>query len=68
MSTGQAPTETSTVANSDAGMAQDHATVLLTVVPHIRNELATMGLTNDQISRLQKLGMLKTQMDLSLAA
>jgi hypothetical protein len=38
------------------------------VVPHIRNELATMGLTNDQISRLQKLGMLKTQMDLSLAA
>jgi hypothetical protein len=66
--TGQAPTETSTVANSDAGMAQDHATVLLTVVPHIRNELATMGLTNDQISRLQKLGMLKTQMDLSLAA
>jgi hypothetical protein len=49
-------------------MAQDHATVLLTVVPHIRNELATMGFTNDQISRLQKLGMLKTQMDLSLAA
>ena len=41
----------------------DGSTLLEVVVPHIRNELSNMGLSDAQILRLQKLGMLQSVVD-----
>jgi hypothetical protein len=44
------------------------STVIEAVVPHIRNELSNMGLSDPQILRLQKLGMLQSRVNSEAAA
>ena len=44
------------------------STVIEAVVPHIRNELSNMGLSDSQILRLQKLGMLQSRVNSEAAA
>jgi hypothetical protein len=46
----------------------DGSTVIEAVVPHIRNELSNMGLSDPQILRLQKLGMLQSRVNSEAAA
>jgi hypothetical protein len=46
----------------------DGSTVIEAVVPHIRNELSNMGLSDPQILRLQKLGMLQSHVNSETAA
>ena len=44
------------------------STVIEAVVPHIRNELSNMGLSDPQILRLQKVGMLQSRVNSEAAA
>ena len=44
------------------------STAIEAVVPHIRNELSNMGLSDHQILRLQKLGMLQSRVNSEAAA